>query len=94
MTINKAYNQTMKTRRAQRVQEAPEKAPAEIRSERTAEMIGTITAKVRTLLVNEVQKFPELRYTPQEREHLNKTLCDAIGNLIEELIPCETENEE
>ena len=94
MTINKAYNQTMRDRRAQRVQEAPEKAPAEIRAERVAAMIGSITAKVRTQLENEVREFPELRYTLQERRRFDEALCGAISNLIGELIPCETEETE
>ncbi len=94
MSINKAYNQTMKARRAQRVQEAPEKAPAEIRAERAKAMIGAIAAKVRMVLEHEVQMLPELRYTPREREHLNEALCEAVVNLVEELIPCETEENE
>lgn len=94
MSINKAYNETMRDRRARRVQEAPEKAPAEIRAERVAAMIGAITAKVRTLLENEVQMLPELRYTAQERRHFDEALCSAISNLIGEMIPCETEETE
>lgn len=94
MTINKAYNQTMQDRRARRVQEAPEKASAEIRAERITAMVGEITAKVRTLLEKEVRAFPELRYTAQERCRINEALCGAISNLIEELIPCETEETE
>ena len=94
MTINKAYNQTMRDRKSQRVQEAPEKAPAEIRAERVAAMIGSITAKIRTQLENEVREFPELRYTLQERRRVDEALCGSISNLIGELIPCETEETE
>ena len=94
MTINKAYNQTMQDRRARRIQEAPEKAPAEVRAERVTAMVGEITAKVRTLLEKEVRAFPELRYTAQERSRFDEALCGAIGNLIGELIPCETEETE
>ena len=94
MTINIAYNQTMQDRRSQRIQEAPEKASAEVRAERVTAMVGEITAKVRTLLEKEVRAFPELRYTIQERSRFDEALCGAIGNLIGELIPCETEEPE
>ena len=94
MTINKAYNETMRDRRAQRVQEAPEKSPAEVRAERITAMIGAITPKVRIVLENEVRAFPELRYTAQERNRFDEALCGAISNLIGEMIPCETEETE
>ena len=91
MTINKAYNETMRDRRARRVQEAPEKTPAEVRAGRIAAMVGEITANIRTLLEKEVREFPELRYTLQERRRFDEALCSAISNLIGEMIPCETE---
>ena len=93
MSINKAYNRTMQDRRAQRVQTAPEKVPAEIRAERIAAMIGAITAKVRTQFESEVREFPELRYLRAERDRLGKELCEAITKLIGEIIPCEIENQ-
>ncbi len=91
MTINKAYNQTMKERKAENEAKSPEKPPAEIRAERIEAMVKTITEKARRQFEAEVQEFPELRYTLDERNGLDDRLSTAIGKLIEEIIPLETE---
>ena len=91
ISVNRAYNETMMRRKSRRVQEAPEKAPADVRAGRIAAIVGEITAKIRTLLEKEVREFPELRYTLQERRRFDEALCSAISNLIGEMIPCETE---
>ena len=91
MTINKAYNQTMQNRRTRRVQEVAPKAPAEIRAVRISEVIGAITTKVRIQLESEVREFPELRYTRRELDRLNAELCGAVGRVIEEMLPHESE---
>lgn len=93
MTINKAYNKTMQDRKARRVQESPVKNTAEIREERVTAMITAITAKVRAQFEHEVQAFPELRYTLQERNSFEDKLTSEIEKLIDCMIPLTDTNE-
>jgi len=91
MTINKAYKQTMKERKEAKEAEFPGKDPAEIRAERIGAMVKTITEKARRQIEAEVQEFPELCYTAEECNRLDENLCNAISQLIEDMIPREAE---
>ncbi len=95
MSINKAYNQTMNERKSREEQreKIPEEKLAEVRADRIAAMVKTITEKVKRQFETEVQEFPELRYSSEERNRLGESLCNAISKLVVEMIPCETETE-
>ncbi len=95
MTINKAYNQTMRDRRKEKQEQEDSentRTPAEIKAERINVMVTVISAKIRTQFEREVQEFPELRYTLEERTHLTNEISSAVNRLIAEMIPLETEN--
>jgi len=93
MSINKAYNQTMRERKAKRSQASEaekQKTPEEIRAERLSTMLNTISTKVKALFEQEVQNFPELRYTLKERNFFDNDLTCAIEKLIEDMIPLQS----
>lgn len=96
ITINKAYNQTMQERKAQEVQQEDLSAEklAEIRAERITTMVNGIAAKVKAQFQREIQEYPELRYTIQERNHIDDCICNEISKLVEAMIPRETEETE
>jgi len=85
MTINKAYNQTMRDRCKEKQEDSENtRTPAEIKAERINAMVSVISAKVRTQFEREVQEFPELRYTLEERTHLTNEISSAVNRLIAE----------
>lgn len=76
ISVNKAYNQTMKERRLEH--ETPESL-AQVKEQRKEAIVKSINGMLRNRLEREIQEYPEIRYTQDEVE--------AIGNQIHNLIP-------
>ena len=49
---------------------------------------------VESRLEREIQEYPEIRYTLQERNGLDDALATEIGKLIATMIPGENEDEQ
>lgn len=91
MTINKAYNVTMRRRREKEADAASdEKSAAEIREERMTAMVTSIAELIRKRMEREVQEFPELRYTEAERRKLCEDISASAAKIVAEMLPSET----
>jgi len=92
MTINKAYNETMKQRRVEKhpVQEI---RLADVKKERLKALEESIIKMVAARLEREIQEYPEIRYGEQERRELIARCVSGI-NAAMETLPLETTEKE
>ena len=92
MTINKAYNETMKQRRVEKhpVQEI---RLADVKKERLKALEESIIKMVAARLEREIQEYPEIRYGEQERRDLIARCVSGI-NAAMETLPLETTKKE
>ena len=97
ISINKAYNETMKHRREN---DAKSMGPAageelqELKNSRLEAIKISIVKMASARLEREIQEYPEIRYTLQERNGLDDALATEIGKLIATMIPGENEDEQ
>ena len=54
----------------------------------------SIIKMVKLRLEREVQEYPEIGYSLQERNTLGDVISSEIGNLIADMLPGENENEQ
>ena len=91
MTINKAYNETMRELRERKAAAGgAEKSASEVRAERMTAMATSIAELVRKRMEREVQNFPELRYTEAERRKLCEDISASAEKIVAEMLPSET----
>jgi len=97
ISINKAYNETMKRRREEeaKAMEAPTgEALKEIKESRLEALENSIVKMVKNRFEREAQEYPELRYSKAEKDSLGDTLSSEIGKLIATMIPGENQDEQ
>ncbi len=97
ISINKAYNETMKQRRAEEAQamEAPiGEALLKLKESRMETIRKSIVKMVVASLEREVHEYPEIRYTLAEKNGLGDTISNEIGKLIAAMLPGENEDEQ
>ena len=97
ISINKAYNETIKQRREKEA--ASGALPTgddlqKLKNSRLEAIKISIVKMVESRLEREIQEYPEIRYTLQERNGLDDALATEIGNLIATMIPGEDEDEQ
>jgi len=92
MTINKAYNETMKQRRAKE-HSVREVKPEDVKKERLKAIEESIVKMVAARIEREIQEYPEIRYSEQERQELIEGCLSAITAALENLPRETTENE-
>ena len=96
MSINKAYNSTMKKKQQEKMGKDPSLAGAtlqDVKESRLEALRVSITKIVKIRLEREVQEYPEIGYSLQERNTLSEELSTEIGKLITEILPGEHDNE-
>lgn len=84
ISVNKAYNETMKQRRAEE-KHLPEFKPEEVKRVRLENLETSIERIVSMRIEREVQEYPEVRYSPEEREELIKRTLVRVGNAMRNL---------
>ncbi len=91
MSINKAYNTTMKQKRNKKSAEqtATPEDPAAFRIERLNAVKKNLLGQLKTKLEQENQEYPDLHYTIEEKNQFLGQLTDGIAALIEQLLPYE-----
>ena len=92
MTINKAYNETMKQRRVEK-HPGQEIRLADVKKERLKALEESIIKMVAARLEREIQEYPEIRYGEQERRELIARCVSGI-NAAMETLPLETTEKE
>lgn len=96
MSINKAYNSTMKKKQQEKMGKDPSLAGAtlqDVKESRLEALRVSITKIVKIRLEREVQEYPEIGYSLQERNTLSDVISSEIGKLITEILPGEHDNE-
>ena len=96
MSINKAYNSTMKKKQQEKMGKDPSLAGAtlqDVKESRLEALRVSITKIMKIRLEREVQEYPEIGYSLQERNTLSEELSTEIGKLITEILPGEHDNE-
>lgn len=91
MSVRKAYDETMKNRRTMEC-ETPEKI-AELKNARKNAVQKSIIGMVQSRLEREVQEYPELGYSNEERRGIAQAVLAEIEVLITDMLPGEHEDE-
>ncbi len=97
LSVNKAYNETIKQRREKEVDSGAMPTGEELHKIKNARLEAiklSIVKMVGSRLEREIQEYPEIRYTLQERNGLDDALATEIGKLIATIIPGENEDEQ
>ena len=97
MSIDKGYKETMKARRQDKAKELPPLTGTELqdlKESRSEAIKVSIIKMVKMRLEREVQEYPEIGYSFQERNTLRDVISSEIGNLIADMLPGENENEQ
>lgn len=97
MSIDKGYKETMKARRQDKARELPPLTGTELqelKESRSEAIKVSIIKMVKMRLEREVQEYPEIGYSLQERNTLRDVISSEIGNLIADMLPGENENEQ
>ena len=97
MSIDKGYKETMKARRQDKAKELPPLTGTELqdlKESRSEAIKVSIIKMVKLRLEREVQEYPEIGYSLQERNTLGDVISSEIGNLIADMLPGENENEQ
>lgn len=97
MSIDKGYKETMRARRQDKARELPPLTGTELqdlKESRSEAIKVSIIKMVKLRLEREVQEYPEIGYSLQERNNLRDVISSEIGNLIADMLPGENENEQ
>ena len=97
MSIDKGYKETMRARRQDKARELPPLTGTELqdlKESRSEAIKVSIIKMVKMRLEREVQEYPEIGYSFQERNTLRDVISSEIGNLIADMLPGENENEQ
>ena len=66
----------------------------DLKESRSEAIKVSIIKMVKMRLEREVQEYPEIGYSFQERNTLRDVISSEIGNLIADMLPGENENEQ
>ena len=66
----------------------------DLKESRSEAIKVSIIKMVKMRLEREVQEYPEIGYSLQERNTLRDMISSEIGNLIADMLPGENENEQ
>ena len=66
----------------------------DLKESRSEAIKVSIIKMVKLRLEREVQEYPEIGYSLQERNNLRDVISSEIGNLIADMLPGENENEQ
>lgn len=91
ISVNKAYNETMKQRRTDR-RHLPEFKQEDVKRIRLETLENSIGRIVATRIEREVQEYPEIRYSQEEREDLIKRTLLKVADAMRDL-PVEEETQ-
>ena len=91
MSVRKAYDETMKNRRTME-SDTPEKI-AELKNARKKAVPKSIIGMVQSRLEREIQEYPEVGYSDEDRREIAKAVLVEIEQLITDMLPGEHEDE-
>lgn len=95
ISINEGYKETMKARRQQEKKESP-RSEAElmaIKEVRTLAILDNIVKLIKSRLEWELQEYPDICYSQQDKSDLMEAVASKIGSLISTILPGEEEND-
>ena len=80
MSVNRAYNETMRQRRKADGEAAPDDKVA-----RLAALVKSIGGMIGNRIDREIRDFPEIGYSDEEKEQLKQQISAAVARHIDTL---------
>lgn len=96
ISARKAYEETMAARRStpRGLDSVLQKTPEEIKNERSKVIVKSIIEMIKIRLERECQEYPEVTYSKQDKEEIQKQLTANIADLVSTLLAGENDDAE